>query len=205
MPLPERLGEAATDEALVQAARSGEEGAFDALVRRYQDKVYGLALRLSGDPSDAEEVLQDAFLQAYQHLADFRGDAKFSTWLFRIATNAALMLRRSRRRKAAESLEDYLPQFREDGRLARFDVDYGRAARVDQIVERGELARKIKEAVDRLPDDYRAVVELRDLEELSTEETARILGLTPAIVSTRLHRARLMLRGYLGRLAGGEE
>ena len=98
--------EAATDEALVQAARSGDEGAFDALVRRYQDKVYGLALRLAGNPPDAEEVLQDAFLQAWQHLADFRGDAKFSTWLFRIATNAALMLRRSRRRRATDSLEE---------------------------------------------------------------------------------------------------
>jgi RNA polymerase sigma-70 factor, ECF subfamily len=195
----------ATDEALVEAARSGDEGAFDALVRRYQEKVYGLALRLSGNPSDAEEILQEAFLKAYQHLAEFRGDAKFSTWLFRIATNAALMLRRARRHRATESLEDYLPRFREDGRLARFDLVYGRAGRVDQIIERGELARQIKEAVERLPDDYRVVVELRDLEELSTEETAEILGVSPEIVSTRLHRARLMLRGYLGHLAGGEE
>lgn len=194
-----------TEEALVERARSGEEGAFDELVRRHQHKVYGLALRLSGDPTDAEEILQDAFLQAYQHLAEFRGDAKFSTWLYRIATNAALMLRRSRRHRTTESLEDYLPRFREDGRLARFDVDYARAGRVDQVLERGELARRVREAVDRLPDDYRAVVELRDLEELSTEETAAVLGLAPAIVSTRLHRARLMLRGYLGKLAGGEE
>lgn len=197
--------EAATDEALVQAARSGDEGAFDALVRRYQDKVYGLALRLAGNPPDAEEVLQDAFLQAWQHLADFRGDAKFSTWLFRIATNAALMLRRSRRRRATDSLEECLPLFREDGRLARFDVDYGRAGRVDQLLERDELARLVKEAIERLPEDFRVVVELRDLEELSTEDTAAILGLAPALVSTRLHRARLMLRGFLGRLAGGEE
>ena len=196
---------AATDEALVQAARSGDEGAFDALVRRYQDKVYGLALRLSGNPSDAEEILQDAFLKAYQHLAEFRGDASFSTWLFRIATNAALMLRRARRQRATESLEQYLPRFRDDGRLVRFDLVYGRAGRVEETMERGELARQIKEAVERLPDDYRVVVELRDIEELSTDETAEILGVSPEIVSTRLHRARLMLRGFLGHLAGGEE
>jgi len=196
---------AATDEALVQAARSGDEGAFDALVRRYQDKVYGLALRLSGNPSDAEEILQDAFLKAYQHLAEFRGDASFSTWLFRIATNAALMLRRARRQRATESLEQYLPRFRDDGRLARFDLVYGRAGRVEETMERGELARQIKEAVERLPDDYRVVVELRDIEELSTDETAEILGVSREIVSTRLHRARLMLRGFLGHLAGGEE
>jgi len=196
---------AATDEALVQAARSGDEGAFDALVRRYQEKVYGLALRLSGNPSDAEEILQDAFLKAYQHLAEFRGDASFSTWLFRIATNAALMLRRARRQRATESLEQYLPRFRDDGRLARFDLVYGRAGRVEETMERGELARQIKEAVERLPDDYRVVVELRDIEELSTDETAEILGVSREIVSTRLHRARLMMRGFLGHLAGGEE
>lgn len=196
---------AVSDEALVEAARSGDEGAFNALVRRYQEKVYGLALRLSGNPSDAEEILQDAFLKAYQHLVGFRGDAKFSTWLFRIATNAALMLRRSRRLHAAESLERYLPRYRDDGRLARFDLVYGRAGRVEQTIERGELARQIKEAVERLPDDYRMVVELRDIEELSTDETAEILGVSPEIVSTRLHRARLMLRGFLGHLAGGEE
>jgi len=192
-----------SDLALIARVRSGDEDAFDALVERYQDKVYGLALRLSGNSSDAEEILQDTFLQVYRKLDQFREEARFSTWLYRVATNTALMHGRSKRRHQAEPLDDYLPKFDETGTFAS-SADFGRAARADELLERKQLAQKALEAVDRLSDLYRAVFVLRDIEDLSTEETAEILGLDPGVVRTRLHRARLMLRGYLGNLVGGE-
>jgi len=194
-----------TDEALVERARSGDDASFDLLVRRYQQKVYGLALRLVSDPREAEEVMQETLLQVFRKLETFRGDAKFSTWVYRIGSNVALMNLRTKKRKPTESLEEYLPKFNEAGRLERLDLDYGRASRADKLLEHKELAEKAFEAIQRLPEAYRAPLVLRDLEELSTEETAKILDLEPGVVRTRLHRARLMLRGYLGHLLGGEE
>jgi RNA polymerase sigma-70 factor (ECF subfamily) len=194
----------ASDESLVERARAGEKRAFDALVRRHQEKVYSLALRLSGSERDAEEVLQETFLQIYRKLDSFRGESRFSTWLFRIAANGALMHRRAKARRQTESLEEYLPKFNEAGRLERLDLDYGRAARADDLLERRELRQQVLEAIDRLPETYRATFTLRDLEELSTEETAEVLDLDPTVVRTRLHRARLMMRGFLGAVTGGE-
>lgn len=192
------------DETLVEQVRSGDEASFDILVKRYQEKVYGLGLRFLNNPKEAEEVLQETFLQVFQKLDSFRGEARFSTWLYRIACNQALMRLQANRRHPAESLEKFLPKYNEQGRLARLDLDYGRAARADELFESQELAQKALEAVERLPEAYRAPLVLRDLQELSTEETARILNLEPNAVRTRLHRARLMLRGYLGHLVGGE-
>jgi RNA polymerase sigma-70 factor (ECF subfamily) len=193
-----------SDEGLVEQIRLGDRDSFEILVKRYQGKVYGLGLRLLGNADDAEEVLQETFLQIYQKLDSFRGEAKFSTWLYRIATNQALMRLRFNQRRPVESLEEFLPKYNEEGRLARLELDYGRAARADQLLENQELAQKTMEAIGRLPEAYRAPLVLRDLEELSTEETAKILDLEPNLVRTRLHRARLMLRGYLGHLVGGE-
>lgn len=192
------------DESLMERARAGDHAAFETLVRRHQERVYSIALRMLGSPEAAEEVLQETFLRMYQKLATFRGEAKLSTWLYRVAVNAALMQRRSSRRHEGESLEEYLPKFDEAGRMARLDLDYGRAARADELIERAELARKAMDAVARLPETLRAVFVLRDLEELDTAETAAALGLDAEVVRTRLHRARLLMRGFLGRLTGGE-
>ena len=194
----------ASDESLVERARAGEKRAFDTLVRRYQERVYSLAVRLCGSERDAEEILQETFLQIYRKLDSFRGESRFSTWLFRIAANGALMHRRANARRQTESLEEYLPTFNDAGRLERLDLDYGRAARADELLERRELTERVLEAIERLPETYRATFTLRDLEELSTEETAEVLDLDPAVVRTRLHRARLMMRGFLGALTGGE-
>jgi RNA polymerase sigma-70 factor (ECF subfamily) len=188
------------DEALAELARAGDDTAFAALVERYQGRVYRLALRLSSNPSDAEEILQDTFLQAWRKIDTFRGEARFGTWLYRIATNTALMRKRAARRRPAESLEALLPQFDESGLLA--DLDYQRSARADELLERAELAQRAREALDLLDENYRAVFVLRDLEEMSTEEAARVLEITPEAVRQRLHRARLMVRGYLGKLVG---
>ena len=188
------------DEALAERARAGDDAAFAVLVEGYQERIYRLALRLSSNPSDAEEVLQETFLQAWRKIDTFRGDARFGTWLYRIATNTALMRKRAARRRPTESLEALLPQFDESGLLA--DLDYQRSARADELLERAELAQRAREALDLLDENYRAAFVLRDLEEMSTEEAAQVLEITPEAVRQRLHRARLMVRGYLGKLVG---
>jgi len=190
------------DEALAARAAAGEEPAFEDLVSRYESRVYRLACRLTGNEGDAKDVLQEAFLAAYRGLPGFRADSRFSTWLYRIATNAALMHRRARARRPTESLEAFLPRFDGDGRHASEPADLLAASRADELLDRKLLAEKARAGLDRLPDIYRDAFVLRDLEELSTAEVAELLGIDAAAVRQRVHRARLMLRGYLGDLVG---
>jgi RNA polymerase sigma-70 factor (ECF subfamily) len=192
-----------SDEELARRAVAGEPSAFGELVSRYESKVYSLARRLTRSHADAEDVLQDTFVRVYRKLGTFRGEARFSTWLFRVATNSALMARRKQRRAPAESLETYLPAFDGRGRHAR-DVDHGRAARADEILDRKRLAVALHGALERLPDRYRSALVLRDLQELPTRDVARVLGTSEAAVRQRVHRARLMMRGYLSHLVGVE-
>ena len=194
--------EESSDEALVAQAAGGDNAAFEALVVRYQHRVYRLACRLTSE-TDAPDVVQDAFVQVYRHLATFRGDAQFSTWLYRIATNAGLMHRRARARRPAESLDEFLPRFDAEGKLEDTPDALRVASRVEELLDRRVLAQRAQAAVDRLPDLYREAFVLRDLEELSTADVAQVLGVEPATVRQRVHRARLMVRGYLSELAGG--
>jgi RNA polymerase sigma-70 factor (ECF subfamily) len=190
-----------SDEALAERAASGDVSAFEQLVHRYHARVYRLARRLTGDDSDAQDALQDTFLQVYRKLGSFRGDSRFSTWLYRVATNAALMQRRARARRPAESLEEHLPRFDAEGRHGATPEELRVAFGVDESVHRKLLAEKAQAGIERLPDLYRDAFVLRDLEELDTAEVAQVLGLEPATVRQRVHRARLMLRGYLASLA----
>jgi RNA polymerase sigma-70 factor (ECF subfamily) len=191
------------DDELVALALAGNPLAISELVRRHAPTVFRVALRLTGNPSDAEDVLQETFLQVHRKLDTFRRDAKFGTWLYGIATNAALMHLRARRSRSVERpLESYLPEFDATGTHARRDVDYSCAARADQVTEARQLARAALEFVAELPEHYRVPFVLRDLEELDTEETARILDLDVDVVRQRLHRARLMLRARLNELIG---
>jgi RNA polymerase sigma-70 factor, ECF subfamily len=190
------------DEALAARAAAGEHAAFEALVCRYQARVYRLALRLTGNEGDAKDVLQEAFLSAYRGLPAFRGDSRFSTWLYRVATNAALMHRRARARRPTEPLEDFLPRFDRDGRHAAEPGDLLAASRADELLDRKLLAEKARAGLERLPDIYRDAFVLRDLEEMETAEVAEVLGIDAAAVRQRVHRARLMLRGYLSDLVG---
>jgi RNA polymerase sigma-70 factor, ECF subfamily len=192
---------APSDEALARRVLSGEPDAFQILVERHQQRIYRLARRLTGSAADAEEVLQEAFLCAYRRLGSFRGEATFSTWLYRIATNSAKTLNRGRARHPTEPLDPYLPRFDRQGRHAR-DADHTRAAGADEILDRRRLARRAREALERLPERYRTPFVLRDLEEMPTEEVAALLGLSHELVRQRVHRARLMLRGYLSHLVG---
>jgi RNA polymerase sigma-70 factor (ECF subfamily) len=181
------------DEALVAGVREGDATAFDALVARYQDRVYRLAHRLTGNAADAEEALQDAFLQVHRHLDAFRGDARFSTWLYRIATNAALML--ARKRRPVESLDG------EEGEGLLRLVSTPPRDTVEEELDRRALVERVHTALDGLPEMYRAALVLRDLEELSSAEAAEILGIETAALRQRVHRARLLLREGLRPLA----
>ena len=191
-----------SDETLAALAAAGDDSAFEALVVRYQRRVFRLACRLTSE-TEAPDVVQDAFLQVYRNVSAFRGHSQFSTWLYRIATNAALMHRRARARRPALSLEEFLPRFDADGRLESTPDALRVASRVEELLDRRVLAAKTQEAIEGLPNLYREAFVLRDLEELSTDEVAHVLGVEPATIRQRVHRARLMVREYLGELAGG--
>ena len=138
----------------------------------------------------------------YRSLPSFRGESRFATWLYRIATNAALMLRRARTRKPAESLDAFMPRFDEHGMHADLPAQLQIASRADELIDREALVEKARAGIARLPDVYRDAFVLRDLEEMSTTDVAQVLGVEPAAVRQRVHRARLLLRGYLSDLVG---
>jgi RNA polymerase sigma-70 factor, ECF subfamily len=190
-----------SDETVAARAAAGDNSAFETLVRRYQGRVFRLACRLTSD-TEAPDVLQDTFLQVYRHLASFRGESQFATWLYRIATNAALMHRRATARRPGESLEAYLPRFDADGTHAATPAQLQVASCADELLDRQTLAEKARDVIARLPDTYREAFVLRDLEEMPTAQVAHVLGIEPAAVRQRVHRARLMLRGYLSDLVG---
>lgn len=191
---------ATADEALAALAAAGASEALEELIVRYQERAYRLALRLTGDPSDAADVLQETFLALWRHLGEFRGTARFSTWLYQIATNAARMHRRAKSRRPAESLDRFLPKFDAAGRHAATPEALRTVCRVEELLDRKTLLARAHEGLERLPEGYRAAFVLRDLEELPTAEVAEILGIAPAAVRQRVHRARLLLRGYLNEL-----
>jgi RNA polymerase sigma-70 factor, ECF subfamily len=190
-----------TDEVLAVRATAGDDSAFETIVRRYQARVFRLACRLTSD-TEAPDVLQDTFLQIYKHLSSFRGESQFATWLYRVATNTALMHRRATARRPSESLELYLPRFDADGTHAATPAELQVAAHADELLDRQVLAEKARHVIARLPDLYREAFVLRDLEGMSTADVAQTLGVEAATVRQRVHRARLMVRGYLSDLVG---
>ena len=190
-----------SDETLASRAAGGDDSAFEVIVRRYQARMFRLACRLTSE-TDAPDVLQETFLQVYRHLPSFRGESQFGTWLYRIASNAALMHRRTKARRPAESLEQFLPRFDAEGKHVSTPAELQVASRADELLDRRLLADKARDGIARLPDLYRDAFVLRDLEGMSTADVARILGVEPAAVRVRVHRARLMLRGYLSYLVG---
>jgi len=190
-----------SDEALVARAVAGEAAAFEILVARYEDRVFRLACRLVGK-DDALDVTQEALIQIFRRLGSFRGDSRFGTWVYRVATNAGLMHRRARARRPGESLERFLPSFDGAGRHRGTPEELYVVVHAEERLDRERLARHAMNALERLPETYRVPFVLRDLEELTTDEVAETLGLKPATVRQRVHRARLMLRGYLSEIAG---
>jgi RNA polymerase sigma-70 factor (ECF subfamily) len=187
------------DEDTAKQARDGSRIAFASLVERYQARVYRLALRMTRSPLDAEDIAQDTFLRAHQAIRFFRGDSQFGTWLFRIAVNEVLMRRRAAARRPTQFLDDAIPRYADVGGGAVG----GTKSDADELVERRQLIERVHDALDALDDAQRTALILRDLEELSTEEVAEIVGASPEAVRQRAHRARLKLREALARVAGG--
>ncbi len=183
------------EEALLERLRAGDDRAYEALVRRYGARMLAVAQRLLRNPEDAREAVQEAYLSAFRSIDRFAGGARVSTWLHRIVINAALMRLRSRRRKPEEPIEDLLPDFLPDGHQAQPAARWGEPA--DEGVERREARELVRRAIARLPESYRIVLLLRDIEQLDTAETADLLGLSQSAVKTRLHRARQALRTLL--------
>jgi RNA polymerase sigma-70 factor, ECF subfamily len=192
-----------SDLELVARLQQGDRTAFRELVRRHQEKVYRLALRLTRDEARAQDSMQDAFLQVYRKIGQFQEQSAFTTWLYRITVNAALMRLRSERRHRETSLEEASPRYTEQGEIAEPVDDW--SAAVDDEAANRELARHAAVAIDKLPETYRSVFVLRELEDLSTEDVATILDLTVPTVKTRLHRARLALRKALAERVKGTD
>lgn len=182
------------DRALVVRAQAGDTTAFDELVRRYADKVHRLTYKVLRHDEDAADALQDAFLSAYRNLARFKGESTFSTWLYRIAMNAALM-RLRKRREGMVSIEQ--PGDREATRAPLQFADWARTPAEELL--NAELRGALQRAVDALPEDLATVFWLREWLEKSNAEVAEILGISVPAVKSRLHRARIALRDFLNR------
>jgi len=198
-PASPPLGQPSDDE-LVARARARDLTAFETLVDRHDERLYRVAMRLLRNESDAQEVLQDALVSAWQNLDSFAGRAQFGSWIYRVTVNAALMLLRTRRRRPTVSVEDMSPtaldEAVQDSHL-QGGTDWSK--RPDEQLQSGELKQHIQAALDTLPEILRLVFVLRDVEGMSTEETADLLAISIPTVKTRLHRARLALREAITR------
>jgi RNA polymerase sigma-70 factor (ECF subfamily) len=197
---PTELG-GLSDDALVARAKARDFDAFEVLVGRYEDKVYRLAFRFMRNETEAKEIVQETLLSVWRKLDGFKGDSQFSSWLYRVTANAALMRLRAQRRHPEVSTEELEP-----GYLDTHQSTFGQittpgdnwARRPDEELQSDEVRRQIQQAIDELPEIYRTVFLIRDVDGMSTEETAEALGLSIPTVKTRLHRARMALRGAIG-------
>jgi RNA polymerase sigma-70 factor (ECF subfamily) len=184
------------DAAMVEALRREDPEAPEQLVETYGDRVYRLALRITGSNEDAEEAAQDALWTAARKISTFKGESAFGSWLYRIAANAAYQKLRARKSKAHEiAIDDVLPTFDDDGRHFEPMADW--SDRVDEQALQGELRRVLGDAIDRLPPDYRTALVLHDVEGLSNPDIAEALGISLPAVKSRVHRSRLFVRKSL--------
>jgi RNA polymerase sigma-70 factor (ECF subfamily) len=192
-----------SDQDLVQRIKERDYQAFEELVNRYEGKVYRLSMRMLRNQEDAEDALQETFLQVYRGLKGFEGRSNFSTWLFRLATNVCLMKIRHRETEPAHllPLEEYLPRHEEGGHPQIQDWP----DKPEEVLLNKESREKMFEALGKLPAEYRAVFILRDIEGFSNAETGDALGISVAAVKSRLHRARLTLRGMLASYFQGKD
>ncbi len=195
-PSPVEQDAEPADNALFAAAQGGDFGAFETVVQRYHDRIYRVAMGMVKNPLDAEEVVQETFLSVFRQLHRFQHESSPKTWILRIAVNAALMRLRSGRRKPLLALEDH----RAGGSEAAAEPFWAPnpwASLPDALVLNAELRAYINKALDKLPEKYRLVLLLRDVEEHSNDEVAHALGLTLPTVKSRLHRGRLIVRQEL--------
>lgn len=190
----------AEEASLLARLRRGDDEAFERLVRETSPRLLATLRRLLRSEEDARDALQETYLAAFRALPRFEGQARLSTWLHRIAVNAALMKMRSRRRRPESSIEDLLPRFESDGHFAPESVV---ARGADEEASETERRAAVRRCIDRLPERHRTALLLRDVEELDTAETARALGIGVEAAKMRVHRARQALRTLLERELGG--
>lgn len=190
----------AEEQALLAGLRAGSDTAFETLVRTTSPRLLAVARRIVGSDEDARDVLQEAYASAFKSIGRFEGNAKLSTWLHRIVVNMALMRLRTRKRKPEESIEPLLPAFKDDGHMVQVTGQWDDGA--DVALERAEVQAYVRAQIDKLPDTYRTVLLLRDIEEMSTNDVATLLETTDNAVKIRLHRARQALRGLLAERFG---
>lgn len=188
-------------DSLVRRASRGDAAALEELMAQHSGRIYRIAHGITRDHADAEEVTQDVFLSIIRKGGGFEGRSTFSTWIYRIATNAALNKRRGKRREMEVALEEYLPAFtgdgHRDGDRSYLLADWSESP--EHAVLSGETRRVVEQALDALPPRYRAIIILRDVEQLSNEQAAEIMGESVASLKARLHRARMALREVLTR------
>ncbi|MEO8276876.1 MAG: sigma-70 family RNA polymerase sigma factor [Thermoanaerobaculia bacterium] len=183
------------ERALLAALRAGDDRAYERLVTENGGRMLAVARRMLRNDEEARDALQEAFLLAFRALPRFEGNSRISTWLHRIVVNASLMKLRSRRAHPEESIEPMLPTFLEDGHSTDSYCDWSESA--DKLLERSQVCNQVRASIDRLPETYRTVLLLRDIEELDTAEVAGMLGVSANAVKIRLHRARQALREQL--------
>jgi RNA polymerase sigma-70 factor (ECF subfamily) len=193
-----------TDSELVTGVLRREDSCFEELLERYGSKVLNLAMRITRNQEDAEEILQDVFITVFTKLGSFEHKAQFSSWLYRVTMNSSFMKIRARNRRRTVSLEDVEPNIRQNwvgNRTEMFDVNF--------MSSRHELRDAIQAAVAELPEDYRAIFVLRDIDGLSNEAVSQVLQLSVPAVKSRLHRSRLLMRerlkSHYAQLTAGEE
>jgi RNA polymerase sigma-70 factor (ECF subfamily) len=185
------------DEALLAGLRAGDDHAYEQMVRTFGGRLLAVAQRILRNEDDARDAVQTAYLSAFRSIARFEGGCRLSTWLHRIVVNAALMKLRSRRRRPEESIEPLLPTYLDDGhhveQFSKSDLP------ADAALERDETRAVVRACIEQLPDRYRSILVMRDIEDVSTGEVAQMLGVTPNAVKIRLHRARQALTTLLRR------
>lgn len=184
-----------SDLLVIQKFREGCQTSFEQIISRYESKVYNLAMRLTRNPEDAEEVLQDVFITIYRKIEGFEGKAKFSSWLYRITVNAAFMKLRKRKQEQSVPVEDLLPYLQNKA----VSEAHTSGTRSDARALNVEIREALEQAIMKVPGEYRAVFILRDIDGLSNKEVGEILDISIPAVKSRLHRSRLMLRKKLRR------
>jgi len=183
------------EETLLAGLRAGDERAYEQMVRVLGGRMMAVAMRIVRNEEDARDVVQTGYLSAFQSLNRFQGGCRLSTWLHRIVVNAALMKLRSRRRRPEESIEPLLPTYLDDGHHAEQFSKSDLPA--DELLEQEEMRAVVRACIEQLPDRYRSILVMRDIEDISNAEVASMLGVTPNAVKIRLHRARQALTTLL--------
>lgn len=190
-----------SDDILVKKSQAGDYLAFEELVKRYEKKIYNIAYRIMGNQDDASDILQETFIQALRKIKSFKGNSNYSTWLYRIAVNQCLMRKRKDKQTPTVSLDVPVLTKNDDEVKREFSEDWSKNPVAK--LENKEIRNTLTKAIDSLPEEYRNVIILRGVNELSNEEIAKILKISVPAVKSRLHRARLYLQENLSRYFKG--